>query len=52
MNFATTAGGGVFAASINGNITGHGADVIITDDPHQISDAGKPQQLSQNNRYL
>ena len=47
MNFATTAGGGVFAASINGNITGHGADAIIVDDPHQISDAGKPQKLAQ-----
>ena len=47
MNFATTAGGGVFAASINGSITGHGADVIIVDDPHNITDAGNPKQLAQ-----
>ena len=45
MDFATTAGGGVFAASINGSITGHGADVIIVDDPHNITDAGNPEQL-------
>jgi predicted phage terminase large subunit-like protein len=45
MNFATAAGGGVFAASINGSITGHGADVIIVDDPHNITDAGNPEQL-------
>jgi predicted phage terminase large subunit-like protein len=47
MNFATTAGGGVFAASINGSITGHGADIIIVDDPHNITDAGNQQQLAQ-----
>ena len=47
MNFATTAGGEVFAASINGSITGHGADVIIVDDPHNITDAGYPKQLAQ-----
>ena len=35
-NFATTAGGEVFAASINGIITGYGADVIITDDPRNL----------------
>jgi len=46
MHFETTDGGSVFAASINGNFTGHGADIIIIDDPHQISDAGRPQALA------
>ena len=44
-NFATTAGGALYAASIDGSITGFGADVIIVDDPHNITDAGYPEQL-------
>ena len=44
-NFATTAGGALYAASIDGSITGFGADVIIVDDPHNITDAGHPEQL-------
>jgi phage terminase large subunit-like protein len=37
-NFATTAGGQVYAVSFDGAITGFGGDVIIIDDPHNISD--------------
>jgi predicted phage terminase large subunit-like protein len=39
MNFATTAGGGLFAASIHSNVTGFGADLIIVDDPLGVGDA-------------
>jgi predicted phage terminase large subunit-like protein len=45
-DFATTAGGGVFAVSVDGNVTGHGGDVIIFDDPHNIDDAGNPDRLA------
>ena len=44
-HFSTTAGGEVFAASIHGNFTGYGADIIIVDDPHQIPHAGDPEKL-------
>jgi predicted phage terminase large subunit-like protein len=37
-DFGTTAGGGVFVASFGGGFTGRRADVIIVDDPHDISD--------------
>jgi predicted phage terminase large subunit-like protein len=39
MDFATDVGGGLYAASIHGNITGRGADLIIVDDPLDIADA-------------
>ena len=45
MDFATTAGGALYAVSFGGGITGRGADLIIVDDPHDIKDAGSPQQL-------
>jgi predicted phage terminase large subunit-like protein len=45
MDFATTAGGALYAVSFGGSITGRGADLIIVDDPHDIKDAGSPQQL-------
>jgi hypothetical protein len=38
-DFATTAGGGVYAAPIGGQLTGYGADFIIIDDPLEIKDA-------------
>ena len=38
-DFATTAGGGVYAAPIGGQLTGYGADYIIIDDPLEIKDA-------------
>lgn len=37
-NFATTAGGQLYATSFDGAITGFGGDVIIIDDPHDIAD--------------
>ena len=42
-DFGTTAGGGVFVSSFASRITGRRADVIITDDPHDIGDA--PEQI-------
>lgn len=45
MDFATTAGGALYAVSFGGSITGRGADLIIVDDPHDIKDAGNQQQL-------
>ena len=45
MDFATTAGGALYAVSFGGGITGRGADLIIVDDPHDIKDAGSPHQL-------
>ena len=45
MDFATTAGGELYAVSFGGSITGRGADLIIVDDPHDLNDAGSPQQL-------
>jgi predicted phage terminase large subunit-like protein len=38
-DFATTAGGGVYAVPIAGQLTGYGADYIIIDDPLEIKDA-------------
>ena len=38
-HFSTTAGGGRQAVSINGAITGHGADYIVIDDPTKADDA-------------
>ncbi len=45
MDFGTTAGGQLYAASFSGGITGRGADLIIIDDPHDIKDAGSSDQL-------
>jgi hypothetical protein len=52
MDFATTAGGALYAASFAGSITGRGADLIIIDDPHDIKDAGNPQQLAQTTKLF
>ena len=48
MDFATTAGGALYAVSFGGSITGRGADLIIVDDPHDLKDAGSPQQLERS----
>lgn len=48
-NFGTTANGGVYAASIHGNITGFRADVIIVDDPHHIDDATALDSIEKTN---
>ena len=39
MELETTAGGGRFATSVGGTLTGRGADVIIIDDPIKADDA-------------
>ena len=44
-NFATTVGGQLYAASIDGSLTGFGANIIIVDDPHNLADAGSPCRL-------
>lgn len=52
MSFATTAGGALYAASIDGSVTGFGADVIIVDDPHNTNDAGEEKMLERTiNRF-
>jgi hypothetical protein len=45
MDFGTTAGGALYAVAFGGSITGRGADLIIVDDPHDITDAGSPRKL-------
>jgi predicted phage terminase large subunit-like protein len=45
MDFETTDGGGVLASSIHAIITGFGADILIVDDPHDISDVRNPELL-------
>ncbi len=44
-DFVTTAGGGVRSVSIEGGVTGQGADLIIIDDPAQIKDFDNVKQL-------
>ena len=43
-DFATTAGGGVYLASVDGSFIGRGATVIIFDDPLDMDDAGNPEK--------
>ncbi len=51
-DFATTAGGGVYAVSVAGSITGRGASIIIFDDPLNIADANNLDQLRKvNDRF-
>jgi predicted phage terminase large subunit-like protein len=38
-DYGTNAGGGVFVTSFSGRFTGHRADVIVVDDPHDIGDS-------------
>jgi hypothetical protein len=44
-DFETHDGGGVFAASATGAITGRSADRIIYDDPHEIGDWNNDRKL-------
>jgi predicted phage terminase large subunit-like protein len=44
-DFATQNGGGVFAASATGAITGRAAEVVIYDDPHEINDWNNERKL-------
>jgi len=49
-DFATTQGGGVYAASAGGSLTGRGGDIIIYDDPLNIADADNLEQIERVNR--
>lgn len=46
-DFQTTLGGHVFARSLEAGVTGHGADLIVFDDPH---DAGDVQSAAMRDR--
>ena len=48
-NFATTAGGRVFATSLDGAITGVRCDYLLVDDPVQIRDSGNCSYLASVN---
>jgi predicted phage terminase large subunit-like protein len=48
-DFATTAGGGVYAVSAEGSITGRGATIIIFDDPLNIDDSSNLDQIEKVN---
>ena len=45
-DFATTAGGGVYAAPIGGKLTGYGADYIVADDPLEMKDANNDVRIA------
>jgi hypothetical protein len=49
-DFATTQGGGVYAALAAGSITGRGGDLIIFDDPLSIDDAENREQIERVNK--
>ena len=49
-DFATTAGGGVYAVSAEGSIIGRGATMIIFDDPLNMDDAGNLEQIEKVNQ--
>ncbi len=49
-DFATTAGGGVYAASASGSFIGRGATVIIFDDPLDMDDAGNLEKREKINQ--
>jgi predicted phage terminase large subunit-like protein len=49
MDFVTTDGGGVRSLSIEGGVTGLGADFIIIDDPVEIKDCGNTKRLERVN---
>jgi predicted phage terminase large subunit-like protein len=51
-DFGTTKGGRLFATSFGGGIIGHGADLIIVDDPSKPEDAGSPEQLNRVSRLF
>src|SRR6516164_6329289 len=49
MDFVTADGGGVRSLSIEGGVTGLGADYIIIDDPVEIKDCGNNKRLERVN---
>lgn len=48
-NFSTTEGGGLYAVSMAGSLTGYGADLIIFDDPIKITDSDNAVLLQKIN---
>jgi predicted phage terminase large subunit-like protein len=52
MDFVTTDGGGVRSLSIEGGVTGLGADFIIIDDPVQIKDCDNTKRLERVNELF
>ena len=49
-HFKTTAGGAVFASSVESTVAGFGADLLILDDPNKPDDADNSEKLSAINR--
>jgi predicted phage terminase large subunit-like protein len=52
MDFVTTDGGGVRSLSIEGGVTGLGADFIIIDDPIEIKDCDNAKRLERVNELF
>lgn len=52
LDFGTTAGGGVYAVTAGGAITGSGGDIIIVDDFHHIDDAENLRCLRERNNLF
>jgi predicted phage terminase large subunit-like protein len=52
MDFVTTDGGGVRSLSIEGGVTGLGADFIIIDDPVEIKDCDNAKRLERVNHLF
>jgi predicted phage terminase large subunit-like protein len=50
--FETTDGGGLYAVSANGSVTGRPADLIVYDDPVQINDCDNVELLEKVNRQF
>jgi predicted phage terminase large subunit-like protein len=51
-DFETTQGGNRFATSVNGVMTGRGADIIIVDDPLKADDAGSELRRKSVNEWF
>lgn len=47
LDWKTSAGGGLKALGVEGGITGHGADLMVIDDPHKEGDATSQTKLDQ-----
>ena len=47
LEAVTTVGGGRYATSVEGGLTGRGADLIIIDDPHKAEEAQSERALAQ-----
>jgi len=47
LELVTTAGGGRFATSVGGTLTGRGADIIVIDDPSKAEDACRRWRASE-----